>query len=248
MFWFAWASCNLGLLSYLQYYQQSLFLSGVLGWDIKYPLTLGVEFKCKEFKESVGILFFSPCFVAFCPSVWLHPHTEFSWLETGRWHPLPPALQLHAGVSHWLQPWTCGAQSPVIQSKAGPGRGKDQGAGTPWQLCAHRHYMQGMLTQPGSHTHCGVEGWGMSWLTGYPGAESGQLHWGWDAGSKTLRLVPLYLLAKYEYVLGKQPLAGLSIISLTLNEPVRSLSEQDLNGVGKKREKLFGTLEVEEQG
>lgn len=37
-------------------------------------------------------------------------------------------------------------------------------------------------------------------------------------------------------------------ISLTLNEPVRSLSEQGLNGVGKKSEKLFVPWEVEEHG
>lgn len=57
---------------------------------------------------------------------------------------------------------------------------------------------------------------------------------------------PLHLLTRYKYPLGRQPLSGSSIISLTLNEPVRSLSEQGFNGVGKKSEKLFVPWEVEE--
>lgn len=48
--------------------------------------------------------------------------------------------------------------------------------------------------------------------------------------------------------MGQQLLAGLSISSLPLNKPVRSLSEQGLNGVGKESKKFFGAFEVEEQG
>lgn len=59
---------------------------------------------------------------------------------------------------------------------------------------------------------------------------------------------PLYLLTKYKCLMGQQLLAGLSISSLPLNKPVRSLSEQGLNGVGKESKKFFGAFEVEEQG
>lgn len=51
--------------------------------------------------------------------------------------------------------------------------------------CTHRHCVPGILLQLGSHTHCEVEGWKMTWLTGYHGPEKGNLHQRRDVGIKT---------------------------------------------------------------
>lgn len=143
-----------------------------------------------------------------------------------------------------VEPGTCGAQSLLIQSKAGAARRKDQRTGTPWWVMCPQALCPGNI-DPAWVTYSLSSGgigddlfdrisWSGEWtVTPRMGC--------WQ---QNVVAFPLYLLTKYKCLMGQQLLAGLSISSLPLNKPVRSLSEQGLNGWVRKARNFLVPLKL----
>lgn len=194
-------------------------------------LTLGLEFKCKEFKECVKILFISLffwLFVLLCLALFSNGVDM-----GGNWPLAPPSFCL--ATSHQClpsavasqkpaAPGACGAHSPVIWSTAGGGRGKDLRTGTPCLVVCPQALCSAWVTYPLWSGGMGDDlvdriSWSGEWtVTPSTG--------GWQH--------PLHRLTKYKCLLGRQPTTFRLISHFTLNKPIRSLPEQGLMGWVRK--------------
>lgn len=150
-------------------------------------------------------VFFSPCFLHLCPSV-LDSILQLDYMAEN-W-PLASPFSCPATSCQWrlAEPETCGARFLWSRVKQGQEEKRSQEpAYLPWPR-AHRHLYSGST--------------GPDWVP-YPL---------WGRGMRDDLVDRISWSGEWTVTLRMHS----SIISLTLNEPVRALSEQSLNAVDKE--------------